>query len=709
MPMPSPLSTSAYHYPPSVGAMPPPPGSVVPVGSMMQPVSYHNAYPPPSRSYLDAPRPRSRSLDPPTYRSIRSMSPVHHASTHRDIKSSGAERGTLNVRLTKGTHFIEKNINANMLDVEVTVGGESHDIEFPEPYLAWDHTFQFRPVILDRDGLMVCVDHLVITVWEGQSLDRNKSEIRDRAKLDLTHLTQGHPSVFMIELGGYSGISLEAIAEDFGEPQYRSRNRGDRDQDRDRANSDPIDGPTTGIGKLKIAMLRQLGFPTGKQILIELIVGSKKIQTNMGSTNREQLGDKFTFFVKLRDTPVQGLQIACAPLQLRVLEKGSILLGTGNLDLNELRELQISRHKVEIRNEQDKEVGRVEVALKPMNFGRRSPKGKGLVATIKANSGGTPREQDRGQAGKELDELRAQLNEMQARHANSEGTESNTAYQLKLKMVNAELDRAQVELDRLLAGDAVVLDQFGDGTGREFESGSRYSRSRSAGSSRHSFDSTAIGTAGDSFDDVPPGAVIPHQRTGHHLGRPPRAAGQRVWRSSSAGPRSGSPALSYMSDGNASDGGSPHGHRIKTNRESVEAVERFFGLRRPVPRRPRAGRPGRNPSPRLNAPQGPSSFARPMVPYTTTSLALPVAPAQLTPLVTTSGISPKAMQSQSYLIDPKTGERVNSLEDITVEQIVTQVDAPHVPETVVTYYRDPETRQEVTAAELNAKYAFVLE
>jgi hypothetical protein len=67
------------------------------------------------------------------------------------------------------------------------------------------------------------------------------------------------------------------------------------------------------------------------------------------------------------------------------------------------------------------------------------------------------------------------------------------------------------------------------------------------------------------------------------------------------------------------------------------------------------------------------------------------------------------MQSQSYLIDPKTGERVNSLEDITVEQIVTQVDAPHVPETVVTYYRDPETRQEVTAAELNAKYAFVLE
>ena len=55
-----------------------------------------------------------------------------------------------------------------MLDVEVTVGGESHDIEFPEPYLAWDHTFQFRPVILDRDGLMVCVDHLVITVWEGQ-------------------------------------------------------------------------------------------------------------------------------------------------------------------------------------------------------------------------------------------------------------------------------------------------------------------------------------------------------------------------------------------------------------------------------------------------------------------------------------------------------------------------------------------------------------
>ena len=56
----------------------------------------------------------------------------------------------------------------------------------------------------------------------------------------------------MIELGGYSGISLEAIAEDFGEPQYRSRNRGDRDQDRDRANSDPIDGPTTGIGKLKV-------------------------------------------------------------------------------------------------------------------------------------------------------------------------------------------------------------------------------------------------------------------------------------------------------------------------------------------------------------------------------------------------------------------------------------------------------------------------
>ena len=52
-------------------------------------------------------------------------------------------------------------------------------------------------------------------------------------------------------------------------------------------------------------------------------------------------GDKFTFFVKLRDTPVQGLQIACAPLQLRVLEKGSILLGTGNLDLNELRELQV--------------------------------------------------------------------------------------------------------------------------------------------------------------------------------------------------------------------------------------------------------------------------------------------------------------------------------------------------------------------------------
>ena len=40
----------------------------------------------------------------------------------------------------------------------------------------------------------------------------------------------------------------------------------------------------------QIAMLRQLGFPTGKQILIELIVGSKKIQTNMGSTNREQLG-----------------------------------------------------------------------------------------------------------------------------------------------------------------------------------------------------------------------------------------------------------------------------------------------------------------------------------------------------------------------------------------------------------------------------------
>ena len=76
---------------------------------------------------------------------------------------------------------------------------------------------------------------------------------------------------------------------------------------------------------------------------------------------------------------------------------------------------------MEIRNEQDKEVGRVEVALKPMNFGRRSPKGKGLVATIKANSGGTPREQDRGQAGKELDELRAQLNEMQVPDRRSAG------------------------------------------------------------------------------------------------------------------------------------------------------------------------------------------------------------------------------------------------------------------------------------------------
>lgn len=44
---------------------------------------------------------------------------------------------------------------------------------------------------------------------------------KDRAKLDISHLTCGHPSVFVIDLCGQSGFTLEANALDFGEPQFR--------------------------------------------------------------------------------------------------------------------------------------------------------------------------------------------------------------------------------------------------------------------------------------------------------------------------------------------------------------------------------------------------------------------------------------------------------------------------------------------------------
>eukprot|EP00667_Euglena_gracilis_P008985 EG_transcript_9118 len=462
--------TPAPHFPGSWQGHRPPQGHSTSPLSPVPGLPSPSTAPPPMVSFQDSSpfasqRYRSRSAGPlPSYHSIRSSSPLFHSHPPGSAHANpNARHGTLTVRLTKAPSYAAVDPKLAEATIEVSVGRDKHRVPFPDPNLQWDHMFSFSPEVTERNGMLICSDQLQLIVFEQEG--GGAPVPKDRAKLDISHLTCGHPSVFVIDLCGQSGFTLEANALDFGEPQFR----GSRPAAMAMALS--ASAPTgASIGKLKVAMLRQKGFPPGKQISVELSVGSKKINTNPSSTKKEQLGDKFTFFVKLRPTPIPDVQVACYPLVLRVLE-GSTPLGSAKVDLSECVEQQITRHKAEVRDEQGAVIGELELATKPVDFGRKDAKYRLSISSPAAAMGGSPSAkspQDShadGDLQSNIRDLQAQLARMQRDHA-AMGTSDDAAYQAKLNMIIAQLDRAQVELQRIMAGDALVIDHFGDRSGR---------------------------------------------------------------------------------------------------------------------------------------------------------------------------------------------------------------------------------------------------
>ena len=81
---------------------------------------------------------------------------------------SFCHRANLFVRLKKTPSFRGDDFDTTTLKVEVRVGGEQHMVEFPQPCLDWEHEFTFTPTVLDKDGILVCVDDLVVTVLEDR-------------------------------------------------------------------------------------------------------------------------------------------------------------------------------------------------------------------------------------------------------------------------------------------------------------------------------------------------------------------------------------------------------------------------------------------------------------------------------------------------------------------------------------------------------------
>eukprot|EP00668_Euglena_longa_P003621 GGOE01004238.1.p1 GENE.GGOE01004238.1~~GGOE01004238.1.p1 ORF type:complete len:699 (+),score=146.73 GGOE01004238.1:176-2098(+) len=608
--------------------------------------------PPPMVSFQDAPpvasqRYRSRSGGPmPSYHSIRSSSPLFHSHPPGSVHANPhARHGTLTVRLSKAPSFAAADPKLADATIEVAVGQDSHRVPFPAPNLPWDHMFSFSPEVSERNGMLICSDQLQLTVWESEATGSQVPH--DRAKLDISHLTCGHPSVFVIDLCGQSGFTLEANALDFGEPQFRGN--------RQVGMGVSMIAPVSSIGKLKVAMLRQKGFPPGKQISVELSIGSKRIHTNPCSTKKEQLGDKFTFFVKLRTTPIPDVHVACHPLMLRVLE-GATVLGVAKVDLSECVEQQITRHKAEVTDEQGAVVGELELATKPVNFGRKDTKYRLSISPSPLGvAGGSPSKslQDShgdGDLQSNIRDLQQQLARMQREHAMA-GAPNDAAYQLKLNMIIAQLDRAQIELQRIMAGDCLVIDHFGDRSGR---SAVRAGRPPVGAAQR----SQSAATSSPVADRHPPRPS---------LGVAPRGTGTAAWRSHSASQRSASP---MGSEAAFSESPSVAVRRRKVNLEAVAAVESFFGVR--------------SLSPGAGSRQGGGSGAR--------GLAAPRSPLLL-------------MESRSYVVDPRTGQAVNS--GNSPRGGTGAISAPALG--VTTYYRDPETGKELTPAEMKAKWGFTLE